>query len=124
MINYPDSATFYSVVPAGYGANKQVIEAEEVPIIFVQSTGYVKTGNAENIDADAIAYADPENAFILETHFRIEGMYIKCSPFGAEDDVSWYKVTKASVFKDHLLENQVDNVELQLKKATALPGVS
>lgn len=124
MIDYPDLATFYSVAPEGYGANKQVVEAEEVPVIFVQSTGYIKTGNAENIDADAVIYPDPENAFITENHFRIEGMYIKCSPFGGDAVDSWYKVTRVSVFKDHLLNNEVDNVELQLKKSAALPGVS
>ncbi len=123
-LTYPDTASFY-IVGSGEYANKKVIEDNaDVNVIFIQATGFAHAGFQDNIDADAVAYVDFNNAFIVEHNNRLEGMYILMELFGSDADESWYKVTSVIVNRDHLLGNTIDNIQLLLKKTSALPGVS
>lgn len=123
-LNYPDTATFVLVESTGYGNDKESQQQVDVPVIFIQSTGFVRAGFQENVDADAICFPDFTNGFIVDNHNRLEGMYIRMPLFGATAAESWYKVESATVNRDHLLGNQIDNVELRLKKTRPISGVS
>lgn len=123
-LNYQDSATFVKVSASGYSNNKVVESQDCVPVIFIQDTSYVRSGFQDGTDADAICYPDPFDEFVLENNYRLEGFYILAPLFDASDEQGWYKVTKVTVNRDHLLGNVVDNVELQLKKTKPVPGVS
>lgn len=123
-LNYPDVATFVDTVPDGYGNNKDAISQIDVPVIFIQATGFVRAGYQEAIDADAICFPDFTNDFIEDNHNRLEGMYIREPLFGGSAAESWYKVTQCTVNRDHLLGNTIDNIELRLKKTRPIAGVS
>lgn len=124
ICKYPDSATFYKVSSKAYANNKVVESFSGVPAILNQNTGYVRGGFQENTTSDATLFVDPRNTFVKANYNRLEGMYLIVTPFGAPNDVSWYKVTSVSVYKRHLGKNDIDNIELQLKKTEPLEGVS
>lgn len=115
---YKDEATFYKVESDGYSNNKSVDDSAVVPVIFLQNTGFIHASNQENIDSDGVVYPDFTHEFIEDNHMRLEGMYIKIETFGSSP--SWYKVTKCIVNRDHLLNNQIDNIQLLLKKTRPL----
>lgn len=124
QLNYPDVATFVKVSPDGYANTKTPLEQIDVPIIFVQNTGYVRNRNQDAVDSDAVCWPDFTNSFIVENANRLEGMYIVMPLYGSTDEESWYKVISATVNRDHLLGNTIDNIELDLKKTRPIPGVS
>jgi len=121
---YNDTATFVEVRSNGYASSKVKYQQFDCAVIFVQSTNFRHANNQDQIDADAICYPDPSNSFIQALANRLEGLYILMPLFGASDDQSWYKVTRATVNRDHLLTNTIDNIELLLKKSENIPGVS
>lgn len=124
ICNYNETATIYKTDPSLYGNKRVVVEAENVPAVFLQNTGFTHSSFRDEIDADAVCYVDPEDSFVSGNYNRLEGMYLVCSPFDAPNTTAWYKIVSVSVNRDHLLSNEIDNVELALKKTTALPGVS
>lgn len=119
---YNDEITFYKVTSDSYGQNKIVSEYSVVPSIFLQGTVLSQNNNEETISADATCYPDPTNDFVIDNSNRLEGMYIYTGLFG--DTSSWYRVVRAIVNRDHLLTNEIDNIQLFLKKSTALQNVS
>jgi hypothetical protein len=123
-LNYQDTATFITVESNGYGNDKSVTAQVEVPVIFVQNTGFRHANNQDAIESDAVCWPDPENSFIQSNFNRLEGMYILEPLFGASDDPSWYKIIDVTVNRDHLLQNEINNIELKLKKTVAIAGVS
>lgn len=121
---YQDLATFALVESTGYSASKSAVSQAEVAVIFVQNTGFDHQNFQDAVDADAICWPDPENYFVVANHNRLEGMYILAPLYGAADEQAWYKVIDVTVNRDHLLENQIDNIELRLKKTRPIEGVS
>jgi hypothetical protein len=124
LLDYLDTATFFKTEPSGYGNDKIVASQDDVPVIFLQSTGFNRTNYQEGINGDAICYPDPQNEFVVANHNRLEGMYILAPLFGISDDEGWYKVIAVRVNRDHLLSNTIDNVELVLKKSRRVAGIS
>lgn len=124
ILNYQDTATFVSVSPTGYKGAVTVVEQVLVPVIFAQSTGRTRTGFQDAVESDAVCYPDFNNAFIANHHNRLEGMYVIMQLFGSSEPVSYYRVAKCTVNRDHLLGNSIDNIELLLKKSAPLPDVS
>lgn len=124
QLTYPDTATFVVAQSGAYGNDKTMLEQVEVPVIFVQSVEFRRFGYQDQIDADALCFPDFTNEFIIDHFNRLEGMYVLEPLYGAGDEISWFKVTQAIVNRDHLLNNEIDNVELRLKKASPIPGVS
>ena len=124
ILSYQDTATFYKVTSSGYGNTKVVEEVDDIPVIFLQGTGFIRSNNQEQIDSDAICYPDPTHSFVVSNHMRLEGMYILAPLFSVDSEDGWYKVTKCIINRDHLLGNEIDNIQLLLKKTTRLPNVS
>lgn len=116
LIPYSDTVTFTRVVSGRYANTKTASDQEDVPSTFIQNTGFVRAGFKENVTSDAICFPDPTNPFIVDNVNRLEGMYLLAPLFEAEDDEGWYKVESVTVNRDHLLENNIDNIELNLKK--------
>lgn len=123
-LTYQDTATFVEVSADGYSSNKTVVSQDCVPVIFLQNTGFMRTNFQEGVDSDAVCYPDPFDPFIVDNNYRLEGFYLLAPLFDASDAEGWYKVTQVTINRDHLLGNQIDNVELQLKKTKPVPGVS
>lgn len=124
-MRYQDTAQFVSVVAEKYSNTKILASQATVPVIFLQSTGFLRSENQDAIEADAVCYPDFTNAYIVANANRLEGMYILMPLYGADTEQSWYKITSVSVNRDHLLTNSIDNVECLLKKTVApVQGVS
>lgn len=123
-LNYPDTATFVAVEAEGYSGTKTPTQQVDVPVIVIQNTGFVRAGYQENIDADMIIYPDFNHAFITENFNRLEGMYVIMRLYGAAMADSWFKITSVTTNRDHLLNNEIDNIELLLKKTRPLEGAS
>jgi hypothetical protein len=119
-LDYPDLVTFYSAVSTGYRGSKVAVEAEDIPCYFLQNTGFAQGANQEAVTSDGICFPDFSNQFIVENFNRLEGMYILAQLFGGEANKSWFKITSVTINRDHLLTNEIDNIELNLKKTTAL----
>ena len=123
-LDYNETATIVIAESEGYRGKKASIEQHAVKCIFIQELGFSNIRNQELLDADAIMYVDTNDEFISDNHYRLEGMYVLISPFGASAAESWYRVGSVSVNRDHLLSNGIDNVACILKKAEPVPGVS
>lgn len=117
-LDYKDTIEIYEVTSDGYGDESGT--AHSVPALFLIGTGTNRSNNTDNIIADAHAYIDPENEFLISKAYRIEGMLIKANPFGGQDSEAWYRITMARVGQDKLLTNQIDNVHIYLQKARGL----
>jgi len=124
IFDYQDTATFVIAKSSGYDGSKTMVKQFDVNVVFVQNTGFDRVNFQDGINADAICWVDPDNSFVKDNYNRLEGMYVLEPLFGAGDSASWYKVTDVTVNRDHLLTNRIDNIELRLKKTTAIPGVS
>lgn len=123
-LNYQDVATFVKVSSGGYGNDKTVTQQIDIPVIFLQNTQASHSRFQDSIESDAICYVDPFNSFVINNYNRLEGMYILQPLFGSADSQSWYKIISVTVNRDHLLGNEIDNIELRLKKTTPIAGVS
>lgn len=123
-IPYYDTVNCYIVSSTGYSGVKTITDSASVPATFLQNTAYTHTGFQEGVDSDAVCYVDPTNQFIIDNSNRLEGMYILAELFGVAEDDAWFKVTNVNVNRDHLLQNQIDNIQLDLKKTVGLPQVS
>lgn len=124
LLNYKDTATFIKASTGVYADSKTVESEAVVPVIFLQNTGYNRSNFQENVDSDAICYPDHSNQFIIDNFNRLEGMYVVAPLFDASYDEGWYKVVSVTVNRDHLLSNNIDNIELRLKKTKKIQGVS
>lgn len=120
MLKYRDSAEFFSTITDRYGNDKEILSQSAVEVVFLQSTAYLRNEFQENVDADAVLYANPKNQFIIDNYMRLEGMYVRCVLYNSPDSEAWYKVTEVAINRDHLLENKIDNVECLLKKTRPL----
>lgn len=117
LINYQDAATL--VVMGGsseYANDKSVDEIATVPVVFLQNTGLSHSAYQDAITSDAVMYVDPDNEFVQSRSYRLEGMRVLAPMFGASDPDGWYKIESVTVNRDHLLSNEIDNVECALKK--------
>lgn len=123
-LTYNEVVTFYKVASSGYRGKKNIVDSADVSCIFMQSTGFQSQNFQDTHNSDAICCPDFENDFIRENANRLEGMYILANMFSGDDDASWFKVESVDVNRDHLLNNEIDNLWLSLKKTTPLPGVS
>lgn len=115
MINLKDTVRLATTVSDGYG-DTTVEVLTEIDSLFLQSTSNSHSNNTEVTQADAHVYLDPFNPVLLAKGYRIEGMYLIANPFGAEDNESWYKISRVVVGQRKLLGNDVDNVHCFLQK--------
>lgn len=121
---YSDTVTIVSITTTGYGDEKVVNSYDDVTGTFLQGVGYSRNASQEVRNADAVFYPNPTEDFVVNNYMRLEGMYIIANFFGGSDDNAWYRITSCVVNRDHLLDNEIDNIECGLKKVTAIPGVS
>jgi len=122
MICYKDLITIYEVVPDEYGNDKIEIDSGLVDCLFLQSVGFNHSSFRDNVDSDSTAFLNPLNSFVAANAYRLEGFYVKAEMFGSASDESWYKITAVAVNKDALGCNNIDNVEIALKKTRKVPG--
>lgn len=123
-LNHKDTITIIDSKPTEYANTKAVQEMVVIKGTFLADTGFLHSSNQDSIDSDAVLYPDERNAFVLAHFNRLEGMYIIAPLFGGQRSESWYKITKCTVNRSHLLGNKIDNILCLLKKTRPLPNVS
>lgn len=123
-INYQDSVTIVETSADGYANNRTVVGQYSVNCIFLQNTSILRVNSQKQIDADAVMYLDPFDPFVVEKKYRLENLYILAPLFEAADDIAWYKIIDVTINRDHLLNNNIDNLVLLLKKSIKIQGVS
>lgn len=115
MIVMKDTCQLATVSSNGYG-DKAIQTLTTVKCLFLQSTGNTHSANVEIATSDAHVYLDIDNPIIRDKGYRLEGMFLMVNPFGADDDESWYKISRVVVGQRKLLTNEVDNVHAYLQK--------
>jgi hypothetical protein len=123
MISYPDTITLLTTDVNLYGS-EIVDEESEVACAIELNTGYMHTANQDAVNSDAIVFIDPNDPFVVDNFYRLEEMLVVITKYGSKEEDAWYKVTKAIVSMDHQLTNQIDNVQLNLKKTTSIVGIT
>lgn len=118
MITMKDVCQLATTTSDGYG-DKSVEVLTTIDCLFLQSTGNSHSSNVEIATSDAHVYLDIENPVIKNKGYRIEGMYLLINPFGADDNESWYKISRVVVGQRKLLDNSVDNVHAYLQKVAS-----
>lgn len=124
-LDYKDTVRLISTQLTSDGYGTEIVdEVHDVQALFLSNTGWQHGNFRTEILADAEVYLDPEDPFVIENAYRLEGMYILAERFGSDEDASWYKIEQVIVGEDKLLDNQIDNVNCQLKKTSEVPNVS
>lgn len=125
LLDYKDTVQLISTQLASDGYGTEIVdEVNDVQALFLSNTGWQHGNFQTQTTSDAEVYLDPEDEFVMANAYRLEGMYILANRFEGEDSQEWYKITQVIVGEDKLLDNQIDNVQCQLKKTTEVPNVS
>lgn len=117
---YPDLITIVETTLDGYG-NETVADQAEVEAIWEQNTSWRHGASQDTINSDAVAFVSPDNDFVQDKFNRLEGMMVMAEFFGGTD---WYRITSVTVSRDTQLTNEIDNIQLNLKKSSGITGVS
>lgn len=115
ITSLPDTCQIAQVSEDGYG-DRTIGLLTEVRCLFNQATGYDHINGVDSPTSDANVYLDIENSLVIEKANDMKGLYLMCSPFGASEDDSWYRITNVEVGQRKLLTNEVDNVHAFLTK--------
>lgn len=120
-IQFDDPITLVLTQPSsdGYGTEELEDQADIMAAIDF-NTGYSHGANQDDITSDAIARISPNNQFVRDNFNRLEEMLILIDLFNTPDQRAWYKVIKVGVARDTQLCNDIDHLELQLKKTAPL----
>lgn len=121
---HKDTITIYEVGSSEYGNDKSIVDQHTMKATFIQSTGYGHNANQDFVNSDAIVFPDERDSWVIESAYRLEGMYVKASVGGGDQNQNWYKITKVTVSRSHLLNNRIDNVQCALKKTESIADVS
>lgn len=123
MINYHDSALLLKIKSSGYKGKNEIVDQDDVPGIFVDSSGLSQANFQDGINADAVFYADPESEFMIKYNYEVNGFSLMLPSYDGLGE-RWYMVTQVTVNKNHLLGDEIDNVELRLKKSSPVTNIA
>lgn len=119
LLNYLDTVRLIQTGQDGYG-DHTIIADIPVGALFHEGTSQAESSYVERIGCDAHVYLDPENSYVKENAFRLEGMYIVANLYGGIEEESWYKISRVVVGQRKLLDNAINNVHCFLTKCDAL----
>ena len=119
-LTYQDTIRLVETTSDEYGKEVYSDEAT-VAAIFEQATGWRHQSNADAMSGDATAFVDPTDEFVLSKFNQLEGMLLIADPFGLG---SWYRVVNVSVSRDTQFANEVNVIQLTLKKTVGITGIS
>lgn len=117
-IKTPDTGYIATLTNDGYG-DSSVSALNEIACAFFEQFSQEQTTNVEITQSDAYAYLDIDNSFIKGLGYKLEGLYFKINPFGADQ---WYIITTVDVGQRKLLTNEVNNVLINLQIAAEPAG--
>jgi hypothetical protein len=122
-LDYKDTLRLVKTYVDGYHT-EHISDIAEVPGLFMQSTGWEHGNHQSAITSDASAYIDFNHSFVTANFNRLEGMRVIYNPLGIPDADAWYRIERVVVGQDKLLGNEIDNVQIFLKKSSAIQEAS
>jgi hypothetical protein len=122
-INYDDEITIALTEPNAYGT-EQVVEQAQVMAAIDLSTGYTHGGNQDAVTSDATVFISATEQFAIDNYNRLEECLVIIDLFGTPETRAWYKVVQVNVARDTQLCNDIDHLELSLKKTAEVYDVS
>ena len=122
-IDYIHTIRVFETTVDGYG--KHIItDYEDIPAVFEQKTGFGHSNYQDAVTSDAVALLDPTNQWVIDNADRLEEVLIVANPYGALESQSWYKVVDSAVGSYHQTSNEINTVQITLKKTRAIDYVS
>ena len=121
-LSYKDTIILIDPVITSSGSEK-IGRQETVSCLLGPVTGFGHGSNQDFIDADYICYIDPEHFFVRQVANRLEGMLV-ITDLGEASADAWYRVQSVNVGRRNLTCNDIDNVQLALKKTVPIGYVS
>lgn len=112
---FEDTATLYKVRKNGYG-NDIPQDGVDVPAIYEQSTGAGHGASQDFVSSDGVLFLPPNNEFLIDNGYRLEGMVAKINVFGYEGSEQYFKIVTVRPMRDTLIGNKVRHVECDLEK--------
>jgi hypothetical protein len=122
-IDYQDTIRIISTTVDEYG-NEIYADETSVAAVFEQNTGFRHSASQDGVSANVVAFVDPADDFIVDNFYRLEGMLAIAELFGVGVTSAWYRITSVTVARASQLDNEIDNIQLVLKKTAGLTGVS
>jgi hypothetical protein len=122
-LEYQDTVTLLQTAVDGYG-NESVVAEADVAATVDFNTAWRHGASQDAINSNAVVFVDPDDDFVQVQLGRLEGMLVVVPLFGASDDQSWFRVISSIVSRDTQLDNEIDNIQLLLKKSSRLQSVS
>lgn len=124
IIPYRDEVRLVKAASGSYANTKSASEVATVMSVLLLGVNFSRINGQDMRDSDGVLYVDPENSFVISNNYRLEGFYVYAPMFGSDINESWFKITSVTINRDHLLNNEIDNVQCSLQKATPIPLVS
>lgn len=125
LIDYKDQVVLVLTAPGDAYGTREVVETHTASAVVVfGSIGARHAANQDNISADVTVFVDPSDAWVQDEHYRLEELLVVIGLFGTPQADAWYQVTDVAIHRDHLLSNQIDNVQLSLSKTASIGYVS
>lgn len=122
-IQFNDTITLVATTVDEYGSD-QLDDQAEVQAAIDLNTGFVHGANQDAVTSDAIVFLNPDEEFVQDNFYRLEEMFVVIELFGTPEQRAWYKITQVNVARDTQLCNQIDHLELLLKKTSQVADVS
>jgi hypothetical protein len=122
-IQYKDTITLVLTEPDEYGT-ENLVSQSDVKAAIDFNTSYSHGANQDAVDSDAVCALDPQDPFVIANFYRLEEFLVLIDLFNTPERRTWYKVVRVDLPRDTQLCNQIDHVQLSLKKTTPLSGVT
>lgn len=122
-IQFDDIITLVTTTVDEYSTDV-IDDFSEVSAAIDLNTGYAHNSNQDAITSDAIAFLDPTDEFLQDNYYRLEEMFLVIDLFGTPENRAWYQIIQVNVARDTQLCNDVDHIEVLLKKTAPLGDIS
>lgn len=120
-IHMQDPITLVLTDPSDDGFASEVVSDQADVMAAVDfNTGYAHGGHSDTVNSDATIFVNPMDDFVKANFNRLEEMLVLIDLFNTPENRAWYKVVRVQVARDTQLCNEIDHLELLVKKTAPL----
>lgn len=123
---FRDKVTFYETTKNAYGADNldHVTNLSEMDGLLVQSLAVTHANNRDGITSSSVLHLPADDDFLRSKHYRIEGMAVSVTPWGAEEAVQFFRIVSVNIARQTLFSGKVTHIECQLQKLAGVINAS
>lgn len=123
---FRDKVTFYETTKNAYGADNldHATNLSEILGLLVQVTGFSHAGNRDAITSTSVLHLPADDRFLKGKNYRLEGLAVSVSPWGAEDIVQQFRIISVTPARQSLFSGKVTHIECQLQKLAGVKNAS